>query len=174
LENAGLYYTNDLKTYGRLPGMADSTVRLQSASTSLNRIFRGDWLGDRIDSVKQQIGLDSSRKSKTLLAPFTVKIAADHKKWGAVMLSYRNLPGYLPRLDYQPKIKLGIGALRFYPSVTLGGFDTWNINLLSYWTWKPLQRGGLQVNMRLEGLESLAMPGRLNGFGAYASVRVGL
>lgn len=174
LENAGLFYTNNLKTYNRLPGMADSTVRLETTVTSLNRIFRGDWLGDRIDSVKQQIGLDSSRKSKTLLAPFTAYLAADHEKWGFVRLSYRNLPGYLPRLEYQPKIKLGIGALRFYPSVTLGGFDTWNINLLSYWTWKPLQRGGLQVNMRLEGLESLAMPGRLNGFGAFASVRVRL
>jgi hypothetical protein len=89
-------------------------------------------------------------------------------------LSYRNLPGYLPRLDYQPKIKLGIGALRFYPSVSLGGFDTWNINLLSYWTWKPIQRGGLQVNMRLEGLESLVMPSRLNGFGALVTLRVRL
>jgi hypothetical protein len=174
LENAGLYYTNDLKTYNRLPGMADSTVRLQTASTSLNRIFRGDWFGDRVDTIKRQIGLDSSRKSKTLLAPFTVYLAANHEKWGFVRLSYRNLPGYLPRLDYQPKIRLGIGAVRFYPSVSLGGFDTWNINLLSYWTWKPIQRGGLQVNMRLEGLESLAMPGRFNGFGAYVSLRVRL
>jgi hypothetical protein len=174
LENAGLYYTNDLKTYGRLPGMADSTVRLQSASTSLNRIFRGDWLGDRIDTIKRQIGLDSSRKSNTLLAPFAVYLAANHEKWGFVRLSYRNLPGYLPRLDYQPKIKLGIGALRFYPSVSLGGFDTWNINLLSYWTWKPIQRGGLQVNMLLEGLESLVMPSRLNGFGALVTLRVRL
>jgi hypothetical protein len=174
LENAGLYYTHELKTYGRLPGMADSTVRLQSASTSLNRIFRGDWLGDRIDTIKRQIGLDSSRKSNTLLAPFAVYLAANHEKWGFVRLSYRNLPGYLPRLDYQPKIKLGIGALRFYPSVSLGGFDTWNINLLSYWTWKPIQRGGLQVNMRLEGLESLVMPSRLNGFGALVTLRVRL
>ncbi|MEK0421383.1 MAG: hypothetical protein RLZZ161_1234, partial [Bacteroidota bacterium] len=51
---------------------------------------------------------------------------------------------------------------------------TWNINLQSNWNWKPMQRGGLYFNLRLEGLESLAMPGRLNGFGAYASVRVQL
>jgi hypothetical protein len=35
-----------------------------------------------------------------------------------------------------------------------------------------LQHGGLFFSLQLEGLESLVMPGRLNGFGAYASVRV--
>ncbi|MBM3399888.1 MAG: hypothetical protein FJY15_04915 [Bacteroidetes bacterium] len=64
--------------------------------------------------------------------------------------------------------------MRFYPIVALGGFDTWNINLQSSWNWKPMKRGGLFVNLRLEGLESLVMPGRLNGFGAYASARLKL
>jgi hypothetical protein len=174
IEDFGLYHTGKLNTYSRLPGMADSTVRLQTMPTSLNRLFRGDWFGDRVDTVKQQLGLDSSRGSKTLLAPFELFASGMHNKLGWVALRYRNLPGYLPRFDWQPNMRLRVGAVRFYPGISLGGFDTWNINLLSTWNWKLTQRGGLIVSMRLEGLESLAMPGRLNGFGAYASVRVRL
>lgn len=172
VDNAGLYYTGGLTTYSRLPGMAGSTVRLEAATTSLNKVFRGDWFGDRVDTVKQQLGLDSSRGSKTLLAPFEVGLSGLHKNLGWLSLSYRNLPGYLPRFDWQPNTRLGAGKLRFSPCVSLGGFDTWNIGLLSSWNWKPMQRGGLFANLRLEGLESLVLPGRLNGFGAYASLRV--
>jgi hypothetical protein len=174
LANFGLYYTGSLNTYSRLPATANSTVRLESATTSLNRIFRGDWFGDRVDTVKQQLGLDSSQSSKMLLAPFELYVSGMHSKWGWVSLCYKHLPGYLPRFDWQPNVKIGIGALRFYPGISLGGFDTWNINLLSTWYWRPLQRGGFFVNLRLEGLESLAMPDKLNGFGAYASVRMRL
>jgi hypothetical protein len=172
VDNAGLYYTGGLTTYSRLPGMAASTVRLEAATTSLNKIFRGDWFGDRVDTVKQQLGLDSSRSSKTLFAPFEVSVGALHKHLGWLSLSYRNLPGYVPRLDWQPNTRLGVGNLRFYPCVSLGGFDTWNIGLLSSLSWRAMQRGGLFANLRLEGLESLVLPGRLNGFGAYASVRM--
>jgi hypothetical protein len=56
----------------------------------------------------------------------------------------------------------------------LGGFDTWNINLHTTWNWKAMQRGGLLFNLQLEGLESLAMPKRLNGFGVYASLKMRL
>ena len=174
IEKFGLYYTGSYKTYSRAPGIANSTVRLQAANTSLNRIFRGDWFGDRVDTVKQQLGLDSTRGSKTLLSPFELSVSGLHKHMGWVALSYRHLPGYLPRLDWQPNTRLELGAVRFYPSVALGGFDTWNINLQSSWNWKPMKRGGLFVNLRLEGLESLVMPGRLNGFGAYASARLKL
>lgn len=174
VDGAGLFYTNGLTTYSRVPAKTDSTVRLQAATTSLNRIFRGDWFGDRVDTIKQQLGLDSSRGSKTMVAPFELGISGLHKNLGWIRINYRNLPGYLPRFDWQPNMRLGVGAVRFYPGISLGGFDTWNINLLSTWNWKLTQRGGLFVSMRLEGLESLAMPGRLNGFGAYASVRVRL
>ncbi|MEK0421094.1 MAG: hypothetical protein RLZZ161_945, partial [Bacteroidota bacterium] len=163
LSNFGLYYTGSLNTYSRLPAMANSTVRLESATTSLNRIFRGDWFGDRVDTIKQALGLDSSQSGKTLLAPFTIYVTGSHKHLGWYALNYRNLPGYLPMLDWWPNDHLGIGKLRIYPGLSLGGFDTWNINLQSNWNWKPMQRGGLYFNLRLEGLESLAMPGRLNG-----------
>jgi hypothetical protein len=172
VNNAGLYYTGGLTTYSRLPGMAGNTVRLEAATTSLNKIFRGDWFGDRVDTVKQQLGLDSSRSSKTLFAPFEVGLTGLHKNFGWIRMNYRYLPGYLPRFDWQPNTRLGVGNLRFYPGISLGGFDTWNINLSSTWDWKALQHGGLFFSLQLEGLESLVMPGRLNGFGAYASVRV--
>jgi hypothetical protein len=174
VNNAGLYYTGGLTSYSRLPGMAGSTVRLEAATTSLNKIFRGDWFGDRVDTLKQQLGLDSSQSSKTLFAPFEVGLTGLHKKFGWIRINYRYLPGYLPRFDWQPNTRLGVGNLRFYPGISLGGFDTWNINLSSTWDWKALQRGGLFFNLQLEGLESLLMPCRLNGFGAYASLRMRL
>ena len=174
VENAGLYYTGGLTSYSRMPGMAGSTVRLEAATTSLNNIFRGDWFGDRVDTVKQQLGLESSRGSKTLLAPFEVGMGGLHKNLGWIRINYRYLPGYLPRFDWQPNTRLGVGNLRFYPGISLGGFDTWNINLHTTWNWKAMQRGGLLFNLQLEGLESLAMPKRLNGFGVYASLKMRL
>jgi len=173
--NFGLYHTANLQTYSRTKGMADSTVCLQAATTSLNNIFRGDWFGDCVDTVKQQLGLDSSRRGKTILAPFELYVSGHHKKLGWLSLSYRHLPGYLPRMDWKSySSRLMLGAVSFHPGISLGGFDTWNINLSGNWNWKPTQRGGLIVNLNLEGLESLVMPGRLNGFGALASVRVRL
>lgn len=157
----GVFRAQDLVSRFR-QAPANGTVSLTTETATLAEVFGGNWFANRRDTLLKELQVDSSRSSAWVLSPFSVQ-AEVRTKHLRVGLRWRNVTGYLPQLDLRPATLFGKKSIQFAPSLSLGGFDTWNINALI--EWNAAARKGLSAGLQLFGLEAMAIPGRQHGAG---------
>lgn len=142
-------------------------IRLTAENTTLAEVFGGNWFANRRDTLMKDLQLDSSRSSAWLLSPFSLSgdFRTRHLRVG---VRWRNVTGFLPWIDLRPAKMMSKGAFEFAPSVSFGGFDTWNLN--AHLGWNTQKAKGLSATLQLQGLEAMAFPGRQHGAGGMISI----
>ena len=171
LKDFGAFKINSLKDYSRMSPPGAGSINISTSFATLTEIFGGEWFKGRRDSLIDKMEIDSNSGSKWVLSPFQIKFGLEFKKFIATM-DWRNLPGYIPSLKMQGVMKpiAKSSAFKWAPGLTLGGFDTWNIDLHTGLDLKPRLKGGFSANASLLGIESLALPGKQHGLGVRAGV----
>ena len=134
-----------------------------------------DWLTNKKDTLIQGLDILDQERSGWVLTPFRAQFMHNTGSFTAVV-TYRNLPGFAPRLSFSHGFNAGFKSGRsmgFSPMISLGGWDTYDISfqfwLLQYKTEENLNR--LSVNVSLQGLEAWVAP--QNQHGAGASLYIG-
>jgi hypothetical protein len=170
LRDFGVYYASNTREYSRKPEFSGTTTNITTSVATLREIFGGEWFKGRRDTLTQQLGIDSSAGQSWILSPFTISANLEFGR-ASILLRWRNLPGYLPYVEFKPTpILSGSRNFAITPSLAFGGFDTWNLNLQAFYLLKPQEQGGLEASASIMGLESLAFPGKQHGLGFQASV----
>lgn len=173
LYSFGIFKVNDYRNYFRNQNAVGQTVRIENENTTLADVFGGNYFATRRDSLMKNLDIDSQLNNKWVLSPFTMALSANIGDKGYSMgIIYINIPGYLPQFTLYSKTYRVFGPkvsrkfpLAVAPSLAIGGFDNWNLNLrMSYYKFIK-SRNGMQVSAHIFGLESLAIPARQHGLG---------
>jgi len=166
----GIFRVNDVRQYYRNERSAGKTVRIENENTRLADVFGGNFFASRRDTVLQKLDLDSQKLNQWQIAPFTLYAQFKFYSGYAVNLNYTFLSGYLPKAEFVYRLMRVAKTLAVAPTVSLGGFDNWNINLKSNWSIFPKYK--VIVYGQIDGIESLILPNIQHGFGARLNLNI--
>lgn len=170
-------YIWDANTSGLKPADIGTTKRvvLQQVNLTPQDLQFGNWLTQQRDTVVDRLNILQQNRRGLIISPFTIYGNTVLKNWkgGAFILNatYLNMPGFcLASTISWSKLLLSRGpqkwkSLQVEPSLTIGGFDTWNLNFFGGLTTVIQRVGEVHFMLNIRGVESWIAPSKQHGAG---------
>ncbi len=183
-ENLGINQLSNVKTIYRgvqfenssidpIKWVDEEKITIVPLNLAISDLVGSKWFRNTRDTLIQDLNFDTITQRGTFYTPIHL-FAQYHRNlnnnsssglmWYNVRVDYRYLLGYFPKLsttfNFKPFAKGKLRNLNVHGGVSLGGFDTWDINAGVEWYTNPLY-----IKLHFTGIESFIAPSSQHGGG---------
>lgn len=149
----------------------DSAANITQQEIQLKVLNTSAWVTQQRDTFTRALSPDSAFISKKLiLSPFQLFANLQIKNL-QFNFRYIYITGFLPSLTLMRANPWNYKNVKIQPSLQLGGFDTYNLNLSLGGAIKCKGKVGMDWMLQFNGIESMILPVRTHGAGAMASLK---
>lgn len=168
ISNFGIYMVKSAWHYTQ---KMDSMAHIKQAELSFKSLTNSAWASQNADTFSKALTPDSSKEKLTVWSPY--RLFADFQL-GKIKLgfNYIHIPGYIPAATIAPSKPLKLGALNVTPSLQLGGFDTYNINVSAGGLAGMAGEWKIDWLVKVYGVEGFVAPGMTHGGGVMLGVKI--
>lgn len=146
-------------------------VTLQSVGLTGTDLKVSNWFDRQRDTIESRLNIQDGVQRGTVWAPFRAslsyfKMSRNYSRlWQGyrVNLQYIHINGFIPRLNTE--LFWRFRNVRFNTGISLGGFDTFDLNASAEFEAGMFQGKGLNWGLFLRGIESFIVPSQFHGGG---------
>ena len=145
-------------------------VNIQSVGLTGTDIKASNWFDRQRDSVEARLNIEEGVQRGTVLSPFMASINYSNALFGAKITGYRIGVKYIHMVGFTPRFSGEIQwtpfkGLRLNHGVSIGGFDTFDVNSSLTFDAGRINGETLQWSVYLRGIESFLVPSEFHGGG---------